>query len=168
MAGICPECGQLVEIVEVINGNRVYLEKTCPNHGTSRTLASSDADYWSWAEKYDRPGAKPFKWTSEVTEGCPNDCGICPSHKQHTCIGIIEITGQCNLKCNVCFAEAPFGDHLSFTQIADMINQYVSCETDPEILQLSGGEPTLHPELIEIVRYARSLGIDDVAVSTNG
>jgi uncharacterized radical SAM superfamily Fe-S cluster-containing enzyme len=168
MTGICPECGQLVKAVEVINDGHIYVEKTCPEHGTSRVMVSSDAGYWNWATRYDRPGAKPFKWTSEKSEGCPNDCGICPTHNQHTCIGIIEITGQCNLKCNVCFAEAPYGDHLSFTQISDMINQYVSCETEPEILQLSGGEPTLHPELIEIVRYAKSLGIDDVAVSTNG
>ncbi|MHA1924540.1 MAG: radical SAM protein [Candidatus Thorarchaeota archaeon] len=168
MAGTCPNCGQIVKAVEVINDGHIYIEKTCPDHGTSRTMVSSDADYWSWSMKYDQPGAKPFKWTSEKNEGCPNDCGICPSHKQHTCIGIIEITGQCNLKCNVCFADAPYGDHLSFTEISDMINQYVSCETEPEILQLSGGEPTLHPELIEIVRYAKSLGIDDVAISTNG
>jgi uncharacterized radical SAM superfamily Fe-S cluster-containing enzyme len=49
-----------------------------------------------------------------------------------------------------------------------MINSYVSYEADPEILQLSGGEPTLHPDIIEIVRYAKSMGIGDVAVSTNG
>ncbi|MFW9913470.1 MAG: radical SAM protein [Candidatus Thorarchaeota archaeon] len=168
MTGMCPKCGRLVKAVEVINDGHVFVEKICPEHGTSKAMVSSDAEYWKWSAKYDRPGTKPFKWTSEKYKGCPNDCGICPSHKQHTCIGIIEITGQCNLKCNVCFAEAPYGDHLSFTQIADMINQYVSCETEPEILQLSGGEPTLHPELIEIVRYGKSLGIEDVAISTNG
>ncbi|MFW9863080.1 MAG: radical SAM protein [Candidatus Thorarchaeota archaeon] len=158
----------MVKAVEVINDGHVFVEKICPEHGTSRIMVSSDVEYWRWSASYNRAGARPFKWTSKRNQGCPNDCGICPSHKQHTCIGIIEITGQCNLKCNVCFAEAPYGDHLRFTQVSDMINQYVSCETEPEILQLSGGEPTLHPDLVEIVRYAKSLGIDDVAISTNG
>jgi uncharacterized radical SAM superfamily Fe-S cluster-containing enzyme len=49
-----------------------------------------------------------------------------------------------------------------------MIDAYVSYEAEPELLQLSGGEPTLHPDIIEIVRYAKDLGIQDVAVSTNG
>ncbi|MHA2141897.1 MAG: radical SAM protein [Candidatus Thorarchaeota archaeon] len=168
MTGICPECGQLVKAVEVNNDGHIYIEKTCAEHGTSRAMVSSDADYWSWATKYDRPGAQPFRWTSEKKDGCPNDCGICPGHRQHTCIGIMEITGLCNLNCNVCYADAPYGDHLSFTQVSDMINQYVSCETEPEILQLSGGEPTLHPDILDIVRYAKGLGIEDVAISTNG
>lgn len=153
---------------ETIESGNIYLVKKCPEHGPTKTLVSTDASYWGESLKYDRPGTKPLVWSSARNRGCPNDCGICPSHKQHTCVGVLEITGQCNLKCNICFAAAPSGGHLPFDQITAMIDSYVSYEAAPELLQLSGGEPTLHPDVFEIVRYAKNLGIQDVAVSTNG
>jgi hypothetical protein len=168
MKSLCPDCGRLVKNSETVEFGNIYLEKTCLEHGTSKTLVSTDTDYWTESLKYDRPGTTPLVWSSEQNEGCPNDCGICPAHKQHTCVGIIEITGQCNLSCNICFAAAPSGGHVPFDQISSMIDSYVSYEAEPELLQLSGGEPTLHPDIIEIVRYAKNLGIQDVAVSTNG
>ncbi|MFW9835593.1 MAG: radical SAM protein, partial [Candidatus Thorarchaeota archaeon] len=168
MKALCPVCGSLVQNNETVEDGNVYVLRTCPEHGTFRTLVSKDAAYWTESLKYDRPGTQPLVWSSKVNKGCPDDCGICPAHKQHTCVGIIEITGQCNLECNICFADSPSGEHLPLDQIKSMIDAYVSYETEPELLQLSGGEPTLHPDVIEIVSYAKRLGIQDVAVSTNG
>ncbi|MFW9808409.1 MAG: radical SAM protein [Candidatus Thorarchaeota archaeon] len=168
MKSLCPICGRLVENSETVEGENVYLDKTCPEHGPARTLASSDAEYWKEALKYNRPGTSPLVWSSQIDKGCPDDCGICSAHKQHTCVGVMEITGQCNLNCNICFADAPSGSHVPFDQISRMIDAYVSYEVEPELLQLSGGEPTLHPDILEIVGYAKTLGIQDVAVSTNG
>ena len=168
MKSLCPICGRLIENSEIVESGNVYLDKVCPEHGPTRTLACSDAEYWKESLKYDRPGTTPLVWSSEINKGCPDDCGICPAHKQHTCVGIIEITGHCNLNCNICFAASPSGDHVPLDQITSMIDAYVSYEAEPELLQLSGGEPTLHPDIIEIVRYAKDLGIQDVAVSTNG
>ncbi len=168
MKGICPTCGKLVDAREERQSQLVYLVKSCPEHGDSRAVISTDSQYWEWSLKYNRPGSRPFRWSSEVRNGCPDDCGICPAHRQHSCIGIVEVTGECNLKCPVCFAGAPFTGHVPFEQITDMIDSFVSYEIHPEILQISGGEPTLHPEIVEIVQYAKSLGIEDVVVSTNG
>jgi uncharacterized radical SAM superfamily Fe-S cluster-containing enzyme len=168
MKALCPICRCLIETRETIESGNVYIERRCPEHGLSKTLVSTNTGHWTESMKYNRTGAKPMVWSSKVEKGCPDDCGICPAHKQHTCVGIIEITKQCNLECNVCFAAAPSGNHVSYDQITSMIDAFVSYESDPELLQLSGGEPTLHPELLEIIRYAKGLGIQDVAVSTNG
>ncbi|MBD3406123.1 MAG: radical SAM protein [Candidatus Lokiarchaeota archaeon] len=165
---LCPKCGKLVPSQEVVDAGCVYLEHNCPQHGTYRNLISTDSEYWEWSRSYDRPGTQPVVWSSTIEKGCPHDCGICPDHEQHSCVGIIEITGKCNLQCDVCFAASPFGNHVSYDSIVDMINAFVSYESQPEILQLSGGEPTLHPDLVEIVKYAKSLGIGDVTISTNG
>ena len=147
MKSLCPICGSLVHNHETIESGNVYITKTCPEHGSTKVLVSTDADYWTESLKYDRPGTQPLVWSSEVSKGCPDDCGICSAHKQHTCVGIIEITGQCNLECNICFADSPSGGHLPLEQIKSMIDAYVSYEAEPELLQLSGGEPTLHPTL---------------------
>ena len=168
MKALCPVCGRLVSSEEIVDSGQIYLVRTCPEHGPFRTLISTDSKYWSDSEKYDRPGSRPIVWSSTVEKGCPEDCGICPAHKQHTCVGILEITGRCNLKCNICFASSPSGEHIPLEQLLSMIDAYVSYEANPELLQLSGGEPTLHPDLLEIINYAKRLGIQDVAVSTNG
>ncbi|MDF1538444.1 MAG: radical SAM protein [Candidatus Thorarchaeota archaeon] len=168
MKALCPICTELVEAREERESGQVYLIKNCPAHGQSKSLISKDAEYWDWSRSYDRPGTKPFRWSSEITNGCPDDCGICSAHKQHSCIGIVEVTGECNLSCPICFAAAPFGNHVSFEKVTEMIDCFVSYETNPEILQISGGEPTLHPEIVDIVKYAKGLGIEDVVVSTNG
>ncbi len=168
MKSLCPVCRRILESAETIDSVNVYISRICPEHGEFKTLVSSDPIHWDESLRYDRPGSRPLVYSSSVERGCPDDCGICPAHKQHTCVGIIEITGQCNLQCNICFAISPSGDHVPFEQITSMIDAYVSYENGPELLQLSGGEPTLHPEIIEIVQYAKSLGIQDVAVSTNG
>lgn len=168
MKSLCPTCRRLLKSTETIESGSVYISRTCPEHGEFKTIVTSDSKYWTDSLKYDRPGSKPLVYSSSVERGCPNDCGICSAHKQHTCVGIIEITGQCNLHCNICFAESPSSGHVPFEQVTGMIDAYVSYENEPELLQLSGGEPTLHPDIIEIVQYAKNLGIQDVAVSTNG
>ena len=49
--------------------------------------------------------------------GCPYDCGLCTEHEQHTCVGLVEITSACNLKCPMCYASSgPGGTHLTFEE----------------------------------------------------
>src|SRR5262249_39404135 len=101
--------------------------------------------------------------------GCPFDCGLCTEHEQHTCIGLVEITSSCNLTCPMCYASsAPGGKHLSVEDVKRAIDRLVEVEGRPEILQLSGGEPTLHPRFAEILDYALSRPIDYVMINTNG
>jgi 7,8-dihydro-6-hydroxymethylpterin dimethyltransferase len=107
-----------------------------------------------------------------VHDGCPLDCGICPQHKQHACLGIIEVSSACNLDCPVCFADSgthqPDGFALTREQVARMLDVFVDAEGEPEVIQFSGGEPTIHPDILEFVAMARERGIRIVMVNTNG
>ena len=57
---------------------------------------------------------------------------------------------------------------MSVTDCRRAIDHLVEYEGRPEILQLSGGEPTVHPEFEAIFEYACSQPIDIVMVNTNG
>ena len=165
---LCPECLRLVQAKIVVRDNRVYFRKRCPEHGTREDFVCSDATMFDRNE-FTLPGKVPTSYGAEVRLGCPYDCGLCDEHEQHTCIGLLEITQHCNLNCPICFAKSgPGGEHLTFEQCQAAIDRFVEVETQPEVLQLSGGEPTVHPQFESILKYACDQPIDIVMVNTNG
>ncbi|MGD9099527.1 MAG: radical SAM protein [Anaerolineae bacterium] len=165
---LCPECRQVVDAQVLIRDGAVYLRKRCPEHGWHEALVSSDASWHLDAVKYNKPGAIPYDLAMDTKQDCPWDCGLCPEHQQHTCIGIIEVTNRCNLACPTCFADASRGRDLSVAQVERMLDRLLQTEGQPEVVQISGGEPTLHPRLLDILKAAKSRDINYVMLNTNG
>lgn len=165
---LCPECRGVVPAKIIAKGKRVYFRKTCPTHGQRDDFICSDVS------RYDRtetslPAKLPAHTFAETEHGCPYDCGLCSEHEQHTCIGVIEITDGCNLSCPMCYAvSGPGQKHKSLSDIKAAIDRLVLAEGRAEVVQLSGGEPTLHPQLMEAVQYALAQPIDFVMINTNG
>ena len=144
------------------------MRKRCPEHGWFEALVSSDSEMYLNSLKYNKPGTMPLGYSTEVVDGCPKDCGLCPEHKQHTCLGIIEVNSHCNLDCPICFANAGPGFSLSMQQVERMLDRFVELEGDPEVVQFSGGEPTIHPEILPMLSMAFDKGIKVVMLNTNG
>ncbi len=165
---LCPECRKLVDAQVLIHDRAVYLQKYCPEHGWHEALVSSDADWHTNSLRFNGSGAIPNDFATKVKDGCPNDCGLCPEHQQHTCIGLIEITGRCNLNCPTCFANAGQGPDLSLTQVEAILDRLMVTEREPEIVQISGGEPTIHPQILDILKTAKSHNVRHVMLNTNG
>jgi uncharacterized radical SAM superfamily Fe-S cluster-containing enzyme len=165
---LCPECRRLVDAKIIVRDGRVYFRKQCPEHGTVEDFVCSDVAYFDRHE-LSQPARLPRAFGTRPDKGCPYDCGLCTEHEQHTCIALVEITSNCNLKCPMCFAESgPGGTHIDFATYKRMVDRYVRLEGVADVLQLSGGEPTLHPELLRMVRYACDQPIQAVMINTNG
>ncbi|TKJ29983.1 MAG: radical SAM protein [Chloroflexi bacterium B3_Chlor] len=170
---LCPECGRVVDAQVLIRDGNVTMRRRCPLHGWHEALISSDADWYLKSLKYDKPGAIPHHYATSVREGCPFDCGLCPKHQQHTCVGVIEITNRCNLECPTCFADSGLarsdrGHDLSLAQVEAILDRFLETEGQPEVVQISGGEPTIHPQLLEILAAAKARDIRHVMLNTNG
>lgn len=165
---LCPECLAVVPAKIVVRNERVYFRKRCPTHGLREDFVCSDVAQYDRME-FSVPGKVPRQVGVEPDKGCPLDCGLCTEHEQHTCIGLVELTESCNLKCPMCYAgSGPGGKHLSFEECRRAIDRLVEVEGRPEVLQLSGGEPTIHPEFDRILDYAVAQPIDIVMINTNG
>ncbi len=165
---ICPECRRVVDAWVLLRDNKVYMRKRCPDHGVHEGLVYADAEAYVSLSRFNKPGTLPLEFGSEVREGCPHDCGLCPDHQQHACLGIIEVNSTCNMDCPLCFATAGPGFNLSLEEVEDCLDAFVRAEGRPEVVQFSGGEPTIHPQTVEMLRAAKKRPIRHVMINTNG
>jgi hypothetical protein len=165
---ICPTCRRVIDGHILIRDNKVYLRKRCPEHGHFEGLVYGDAELYANSSKFNKPGTVPLEFSSEVKNGCPHDCGLCPDHQQHTCLGIIEVNSACDMNCPLCFSEAGPGFNLTLEEVENILDHLVATEGNPQVLQFSGGEPSIHPEIIPMMRAAQDRGIPNVMLNTNG
>jgi 7,8-dihydro-6-hydroxymethylpterin dimethyltransferase len=170
---ICPRCRAVLDANLLVRDGRVVLSRTCPDHGVFEAVVYGDADRYVEIQRFDRPGESPQERQTDVADGCPRDCGLCPEHAQHTCLGIIEVNTACNLDCPICFAESGtrqngHGFSLTLEQVEAMLDSFVRAEGEPEAVQLSGGEPSIHPEILDMLAAAKRRGIPLVMLNTNG
>ena len=103
---ICPNCRKVIDAQVLLRDNKVYMRKRCPDCGPFEALVYGDAKAYTSLGRYNKPGTIPWAFGAEVRQGCPYDCGLCPDHQQHTCLGIIEVNSACNMDCPLCFSEA--------------------------------------------------------------
>jgi len=167
---LCPECLKRIDAKIVFEDNNVFMLKRCPEHGNSKVLIADDKEYYKNIRNYNKPSETPYKFNTETHFGCPYDCGLCPDHEQHSCLTVIEITDRCNLSCPTCYAGSSptHGRHRTFAEVKMMLDTIVENEREPDVIQISGGEPTLHPQFFEILDYAKTLPIKHLMVNTNG
>ena len=164
----CPTCLQLVDGARILRGGKVYLRKECPRDGRSEALISADAEWFLSSLSYVKPGSRPLALSMPLEKGCPADCGLCPDHEQHSCLPVIEITHHCNLECPICLVENRHRTEMSLEEFGRTIDGLVAKEGRLDTVNLSGGEPTLHPRFLDLVDLAHRPEIGRVSVSTNG
>jgi uncharacterized radical SAM superfamily Fe-S cluster-containing enzyme len=165
---ICPDCRKVIDGQVILRDNKVYMRKRCPECGPFEALVYGDAAAYVSLSKYNKPGTIPLARGTEIHDGCPYDCGLCPDHQQHTCLGIIEVNSNCNMDCPLCFSEARPGFSLTLEEVEQMLDDLVRTEGNPEVVQFSGGEPSIHPHIIDFVRAAKQRDIPFVMINTNG
>lgn len=170
---LCPECRKRIPATILERDGKVYMEKTCPEHGFIKDLVYSNAELYKKAER----------WTYEDGEGvsnpqitgakaCPDDCGICDLHKSHVALANVDLTNRCNLRCPICFANANVQGYVyepSYEQVLGMLRMLRDIKpVFPPAVQFSGGEPTIHPRFLDILQAARSLGFSHIQIASNG
>jgi 7,8-dihydro-6-hydroxymethylpterin dimethyltransferase len=168
---ICSTCYRRVDAKIVFENDRVFMLKRCPEHGHERVLVADDVDYYRRSrEVFIKPPEMPNHFNTPIKYGCPYDCGLCPDHEQHSCLSIVEITDSCNLDCPICYASS--GTHRdsfrSMAHVERLLDAVVRNEGEPDVVQISGGEPTIHPDFFAILDAARSRPIQHLMVNTNG
>ncbi len=165
---LCNICGRTVDAQIKVEDTRVVLAKWCLEHGLTQSLVSSDVDWYLKSLAYVKPATQPLERALDSFEGCPQSCGLCPQHQQHTCVPILEITDRCDLDCPICLTSGRVPGELTVDQIRFILDNLIRYEGKINMLTLSGGEPTQHPDFLEVLDACRRPEIGLISVSTNG
>jgi uncharacterized radical SAM superfamily Fe-S cluster-containing enzyme len=168
---LCPECLATIPATEYEEDGRVLMSKECVEHGVFKDIISSDAKILLELEKWHFRDGKGFE-NPQVKDAtaCPTECGICNMHLTHTAVANVDLTGRCNLSCNICFADSnTYLYEPSFVEVYQMLKRLRDERPAPcTTIQFTGGEPTVHPDFLEIVKASKDLGFTHIQVASNG
>jgi MoaA/NifB/PqqE/SkfB family radical SAM enzyme len=78
---------------------------------------------------------------------------------------LLRVNGHCQMACAFCFVDRSAPD-FDVDSLKSAIDELAARHTDQ--LVLSGGEPTLHPDLTDLVAHARALEFRTIEIQTNG
>ncbi|HEY1976898.1 MAG TPA: radical SAM protein [Candidatus Baltobacteraceae bacterium] len=160
--------GHLVE-----RDGRVYLRRFCRRgHGEVWSLYEENAPLWRYLQQWRVP-TKVVNPDTEQIFPVPMgyEYGLGPSHLQHSCIYLLDITMQCNLSCPACFTSSSpsVSQYLPLDQILRAVETAIEREGGRlDVVMLSGGEPTIHPQIGAIVDRLAALPVTRILINTNG
>ncbi len=168
----CGICRELVPAKVITDRYGVSFRKFCPEHGEETQQVYSDVKAYLKAQRFVKPAWTPNQHHGNIHSACPDGCGLCERHEQHLCMPIIEITHRCNLTCPVCLNSSggqPEKPDMTLRDFQRILDGLIEAEGQIDVLNISGGEPLLHPDFLGIVDAALCRPeIVRVSVSTNG
>ncbi|BBX31427.1 radical SAM protein [Mycolicibacterium mageritense] len=168
LADVARLSGMLIE-----RDGRIWLERGCPSHGLVRTLYDEHPEILSYLEEWTAPTKAHTPDVAGNFDPIPSAYlrGLPEMQTQHTCILLEDIAETCNLRCPTCFTDSspdlrhvvPVGDVLA------NVDQRLERENGRiDVLMLSGGEPTLHPQLAELLDALVTRPITRILINSNG
>jgi uncharacterized radical SAM superfamily Fe-S cluster-containing enzyme len=169
---LCPICFKVIDARVFEKGGKILMEKECAKHGDFQDIYWSDAEQFKRFLRYQISGDPIDNPNTESNENCPFDCGLCGKHQTHTMLANIDVTNRCNQRCPICFANSAVSGYLyepSLEQIKKMLKMLREQEPTPvSVVQFSGGEPTVHPKIIDIIKMTKEMGFNVIMMATNG
>ncbi len=172
---VCPECKLIINGVIYKDGENVMIRKFCPEHQWTIEKYWEDYDMYMKMRRYNYYG-RGFDNPNYITEtkgaNCPFDCGMCERHKSHTGLANVVITNRCHLSCWYCFFYAKEGEPIYEPGLDEIKKIFVNLRNQKPIpanaIQITGGEPMMHPQIIDVVKAAKEVGFDQIQMNTTG
>lgn len=170
---ICPECNKILDADIYEQGGKIWIRKTCPDHGTVTDQYWASSALYKKAEMFAHDGMGIVNPNvNKIDPVCPQDCGLCKSHKSHTGLANLVVTSRCDLACYYCFFYSKRLGYVyepTLEQLDQMIQILVNQKPVPcNAIQITGGEPCLRNDLLDIIKLCKQYGIAHVQLNTNG
>jgi hypothetical protein len=173
ISSVCPACFQegkihKIDAKVIEEDGKVYIVKECEKHGSFKDIYFSDVNVYKRWMKYKVTG-KP---APDVKTKVFDEPALYDEHKSQSVLTNLLVTNRCDLRCNYCFMNAGASGRVyepTLDQIRDLIIQARNERPmGSKAIQITGGEPAIRDDLLDIVRMAKEVGFTHVQVNTNG
>ena len=168
--GMCRGCRKVVPARVFFRDGGVWQESLCPQCGGRPALVAGDQEWYLENVLRPMPDHAPLQGAHQSAQGCPQDCGPCAWHASPCRLPVIPVTNVCNLECPIClvYNRADRPCFLSEDELRRTLDALIAAAGPLPIVNLTGGEPTLHPRLPELLECCRRPEIGRVTVNSNG
>ncbi len=168
-SSLCAICYQSIPASLFRIENEIIMRKACSTHGQNEILISSNAAWYDHVMSFEPVLNKPMA-LKQVSQGCPFDCGACTQHEQRVHLPIIPITSSCNLDCPICYThnknDGPY--QMTEDELRSILNHLHAAMPEKRIINITGGEPTQHPQFERLIELCFEEGIHRITISTHG
>jgi uncharacterized radical SAM superfamily Fe-S cluster-containing enzyme len=165
----CTTCNKTELARITANNNGVFMQRVCPVTMPEPFKLASDYQ-WYMARMITPQTINTSDNQQPSKKGCPKDCGLCEWHASSVKLPVFSITNDCNLDCPICFTynRPDVKYYKSPDDTQKILDKVFSQKTKRQILNITGGEPTLHPQLFDILERCQKMGIERITMNTNG
>lgn len=165
----CPECNKTEEARIVATDNGVFMERVCVKTGVHSSKLAADYKWYVNRVMNKQVPVSSVPKPNDVKLGCPFDCGLCKWHSGGLQLPVFSITNECNLDCPKCFTynRADLKYYKSVEETEKIIDNILNT-AKVQLINLTGGEPTMHPNLDKIIDVCKNKGINRITMNTNG
>ncbi len=168
--GMCRSCRKIVPARVFFRAGKVWQQSLCPDCGGRPALIASDSRWYlenAVAQFTDR---SPLKGSHLPVQGCPDDCGPCSWHASPCQLPVVSVTNDCELGCPICFTyNRPDRKYfMPVEEMAGIVDWVVSSSGPVDLINITGGEPTRHPDILDILAQCKRPEIGRVTMNSNG
>ena len=168
--GMCRRCRALVPARIFFQNDQVWQQSLCPGCETEPALIAGAKDWYLANVVKTLPDRSPLPYARPQQRGCPQDCGPCRWHASPCQLPVISITNDCNLNCPICFTfNRP--DRKFFMSVNEMrrtVDWLIESSGPLDLINITGGEPTMHPQLLDVLQACKRPEIGRITMNSNG
>ena len=168
--GMCRQCRQVVPARVFFRDDKVFQQSLCHTCDNEPALIASDKRWYLANVLKAMPDCSPLPGSSPSTLGCPHDCGPCAWHASPCQLPVVSITNACDLRCPICFTynRADRIHHMSVDEMRRTVDWIVEATGSVDLINITGGEPTLHPRIADMLAVCDRPEIGRVTMNSNG
>jgi len=168
--GMCRGCRQIVPARVFFRGEQVWQQSLCPTCDNPCALIAADKNWYLSSVLRQMLDRAPLSVSQPPVRGCPHDCGPCAIHASPCQLPVLSVTNACQLRCPVCFTynRADRLYHMPIEEMQRTVDWIIESSGSVDLINITGGEPMLHPQILDILDCCRRPQIGRVTMNSNG
>jgi len=167
---MCRHCRSVAPARVFFRDGQVWQQSLCPCGPHEPALIAADSGWYLGEAVRAMPDCSPLPCARPPQRGCPHDCGPCTWHASPCQLPVLSITNACNLRCPICFTYNRDDRlyHMPVDEMRRRVEWIIESSGPVDLINITGGEPTLHPDLLDILRVCQRPEIGRVTMNSNG